>query len=57
MVKVKDLTVSAKGTEKPEKSIFAALSFCDIYIPLDGVIDLNDQIKRIEKNMIYKNLP
>jgi len=44
-----EVTFFDKNAARPEKSIFAATIDCEIFIPLDGVIDLNDQIKRIEK--------
>jgi valyl-tRNA synthetase len=46
--KVKELHI---GGEKPAKSIFAATTHTEVFLPLEGVIDIGDQIKRIKKDI------
>ena len=51
LARVKNLRVHAKSADRPQKSIAAATSFCEIFIPLEGVIDLQEQIARLKKEM------
>ncbi|MBL7663731.1 MAG: valine--tRNA ligase [Bacteriovoracaceae bacterium] len=40
-----------KSEAKPKKSVMAATSFCEIFVPLEGLINLQEQITRIEKEI------
>lgn len=51
LARVKVLTVSPKSGTRPLKSLVAATSFCEIFLPLEGVIDLKDQIARLNKEI------
>jgi valyl-tRNA synthetase len=49
-VKVENLTVDA-DLEKPKASASAVVKGCDIYIPLEGLIDLDVERQRLEKEI------
>ena len=51
LAKVSTLHLTNKSEHRPEKSLVAATSFCELFIPLEGVIDLQDQIQRISKEI------
>lgn len=51
MAKVNSLTVSDKKADRPQKAIVGATTHTDIFIPLEGVIDINEQISRLEKEI------
>lgn len=40
-----------KNADRPKKSASMATNHTDIYIPLEGLIDLNDQVNRIKKDI------
>jgi valyl-tRNA synthetase len=50
LVKIDKLTVDPK-IEKPKASASAVVKGCDIFIPLEGLIDLNVERARIEKEI------
>lgn len=50
LVKIDQLTVDPK-IEKPKASASAVVKGCDIFIPLEGLIDLNVERARIEKEI------
>lgn len=50
LVKIDHLTVDPK-IEKPKASASAVVKGCDIFIPLEGLIDLNVERTRIEKEI------
>ncbi len=50
LVKVENLTVDA-DLEKPKASASAVVKGCDIYIPLEGLIDLDVERQRLEKEI------
>ena len=52
LARVKDLTVGNKELNRPNKSIVNILTHTEIFLPLDGVIDLKDQIQRLEKELL-----
>lgn len=58
LAKVKNLTIKRKSEDRPSKSIVTATSHSEIFIPLQGIIDLNEQIKRLtkEKTKIEKEV-
>lgn len=51
LAKVKAGKIKDKSVDRPKKSIFQATHHTEVYIPLDGVIDLNEQINRIKKDI------
>ncbi len=51
LANVKSGTIKAKISEKPKKSASLATTHTEIFIPLEGLIDINDQIHRIKKDM------
>jgi valyl-tRNA synthetase len=51
LVRATDVKLHNKSTKRPKKSIVAATAQTDIFVPLEGVIDLNEQIKRLEKEL------
>lgn len=50
--RIEELKLLKKSDQRPSKSIMAATTYCEIFLPLEGVIDLNDQIKRLEKELL-----
>ena len=51
LAKAKDVLINKKSEARPEKSIMKATTHTEIFLPLDGVIDLEEQIKRLEKDL------
>jgi valyl-tRNA synthetase len=51
LANVKSGTIRNKSAEKPKKSASLATSHTEIFIPLEGLIDINDQVNRIKKDM------
>jgi valyl-tRNA synthetase len=51
LARVTDLKIGSKELSRPTKSIMSATTFAEIFLPLEGVIDLQDQINRIEKEL------
>jgi valyl-tRNA synthetase len=51
MGKVNNLTLTVKSAKRPGKSIMAASSFCEAYLTLDGLIDLAEYSKLLEKDL------
>jgi valyl-tRNA synthetase len=51
LANVKSGTIRSKSEVKPKKSASLANSHTQIFIPLEGLIDINDQIKRIQKDI------
>ncbi|MFG1483053.1 valine--tRNA ligase [Halobacteriovorax sp. HFRX-2_2] len=50
LARAKDVAIAAKSSENPKKCIMKATTHTDIFLKLDGVIDLDAQIKRLEKD-------
>lgn len=50
LANVKAGKIKDKSVERPEKSIMKATAQTEIFLPLDGVIDLNDYISRLKKD-------
>ena len=48
LARVTDLTV-AVGAERPPKSAVAVAGDCTLYVPLEGLVDLDEEISRLEK--------
>lgn len=55
LAKVKTIKSFSKDSDRPSKSIMAATTHSEIFIPLEGVINLDDQIKRLEKDLLKAN--
>jgi valyl-tRNA synthetase len=51
LARVKELKVGNKELNRPAKSIMLATTFAEIFLPLEGVIDLTEQIARLEKDL------
>lgn len=51
LAKVKDITVATKDFGRPAKSVMMATAHTEIFLPLEGVIDLAEQVKRLEKDL------
>ena len=51
LARVKELKVGSKELNRPNKSIMNILTHTEIFVPLDGVIDLKEQITRLEKEL------
>ena len=51
LANVKSGTIRAKNSEKPKRSASLATLHSEIFIPLEGLIDINDQVNRIKKDM------
>ena len=48
---LKELSIKSASDDRPRKSIMSATSYCEIFIPLDGIIDIDDQRRRIQKDI------
>lgn len=51
LARVKAGKIKDKSIDRPKKSIMQATAHTEIFIPLEGVIDLNEQIARIRKDI------
>jgi valyl-tRNA synthetase len=51
LANVKSGTIRNKENERPKKSASLATSHTEIFIPLEGLIDLTEQVNRIKKDM------
>jgi valyl-tRNA synthetase len=51
LAKTKSITITTKSANRPGKAIMKALTHTEVFLPLEGVIDLTDQIKRLEKDL------
>jgi len=51
LANVKSGTIRNKTAEKPKRSASLATVHTEIFIPLEGLIDINDQVNRIKKDM------
>jgi valyl-tRNA synthetase len=51
MARVKELKILKKSEPSPTKSIMGATTHTEVFVPLEGVIDLEEQIKRLEKDL------
>ncbi len=51
LANVKSGTIKSKQTARPKKSASFATAHTEIFIPLEGLIDINDQVNRIKKDM------
>jgi valyl-tRNA synthetase len=51
LANVKSGTIRNKAQERPKKSATFASTHTEIFVPLEGLIDINDQISRIKKDI------
>ncbi|NOT77434.1 MAG: valine--tRNA ligase [Bacteriovoracaceae bacterium] len=51
LARVKELSVGSKELNRPNKSIMNVLTHTEIFLPLEGVIDLKEQVNRLEKEL------
>ncbi|PIK14590.1 valine--tRNA ligase [Halobacteriovorax sp. JY17] len=51
LARVKSLTVEDKNSSRPTKSVMKATTHTEVFIPLDGSIDLSEQIQKLEKDL------
>lgn len=51
MANVNDLQVVTALAEKPRHAVSALTPFAEVYVPLEGVIDLDREIARLEKEL------
>ncbi|MBC7539260.1 MAG: valine--tRNA ligase [Bacteriovorax sp.] len=56
LARVKDLKVGSKDLNRPSKSIMNITSHTEVFVPLEGVIDLKEQIARLEKELAKTTL-
>jgi valyl-tRNA synthetase len=52
LTKALGVEVFSKHAKRPEKSIMFATTHTEVFIPLEGVIDLNEQIDRLKKDLL-----
>lgn len=55
LANVKSGTIRSKNNERPKKSASMATSHTEIFIPLEGLIDINEQVNRIKKDLEKTN--
>ncbi|MBC7713467.1 MAG: class I tRNA ligase family protein, partial [Rhizobacter sp.] len=55
LARVKNLSVGNKELNRPNKSIVNVLTHTEVFVPLDGVIDLKEQVARLEKELAKTN--
>ena len=48
---VSKVIIAKKDSQRPGKSLAAATAHNDIFIPLEGLIDIDEQIRRVEKDL------
>ncbi|MEN6462030.1 MAG: valine--tRNA ligase [Syntrophomonas sp.] len=51
MANVNDLQILAALEEKPRQAVSALTSLAEIYVPLEGIIDVDKEIARLEKEL------
>ena len=51
LARVKNLKINSKNSDRPPCSLVAATPTCEIFIPLEGVIDIQQQEDRLKKEM------
>src|SRR5690606_17425708 len=43
--------VKAKSESRPKKSGVSALTYCEIFLPLEGLVDIDGQVDRLKKDL------
>jgi len=51
LARVKTLKVGSKDLNRPAKSIMLATTFAEIFLPLEGIIDLTEQVNRLQRDL------
>lgn len=51
LANVKSGTIRDKSKDRPKKSASLATAHTEIFIPLEGIIDINEQVQRIKKDL------
>tara|TARA_R110000868_G_scaffold376060_3_gene640829 strand:- start:8537 stop:11194 length:2658 start_codon:yes stop_codon:yes gene_type:complete len=51
MTKATYVKIQSKDLDRPAKSAVSALTHCEIFLPLEGLIDIDDQLERLNKDM------
>ena len=51
LARVNNLKVEKKDGVTPAKSLIGATTHTEVFIPLEGVIDINEQVSRLEKEL------
>ncbi len=52
LAKANDVQILSKESARPDKSIMKATTHTEIFLPLEGVIDLTQQVSRLEKDLL-----
>lgn len=52
LARAKNLSVGRKDLNRPNKSVMNILTHTDVFLPLEGVIDLKEQVARLEKELL-----
>lgn len=51
MMRASSVLVKAKSEARPEKSGVSALTYCEIFLPLEGLVDIDGQVDRLKKDL------
>src|SRR5690606_23259191 len=51
MMRASSVEVKAKAAERPAKSAMAAMTHSEAFLPLEGLIDIDDQVNRLKKDL------
>lgn len=51
MMRASDVVIKAKADERPAKSAMAAMTHSEVFLPLEGLIDIDDQVNRLKKDL------
>ena len=51
LARIKNISINEKEKDRPKKSAMLATSHSEIFIKLDGVIDIQGQIDRLERDL------
>ena len=51
LARVKNLKVGSKDLNRPSKSVMNVTTHTEVFVPLEGVIDLAEQVARLEKEL------
>ena len=54
LAKVKSVDTFSSNEPRPSKSIMKASVDHEVFVPLEGVIDLSEQVKRLEKDLLNR---
>lgn len=48
---LESIIITEDADQRPPKSLVAATAYCEVFIPLEGVVDIGDQVKKLEKEV------